>query len=50
MSKYLKSLFFYACDGERDHRVVLAPMLWSLSTTDRSMLLMATLVETFTLS
>lgn len=30
--------------------MVLGPMLWSLSTTDKSMLLIATRVETFTLS
>lgn len=32
------------------HLVVLVPMLWSLSTTERSMLVTATSVDTFTLS
>lgn len=32
------------------NRVVFVPMLWSLSTTERSMLVTATSVDTFTLS
>lgn len=32
------------------HLVVFVPMLWSLSTTDRSMLVTATSVDTFTFS